>query len=199
MASEVGIVNAALIKIGAKNTITSFTDGTPGGNYAAARYAEIRDDLLRAHPWNFAVRRSKLARSSDTPDFEYAYKYALPNLWLKVLGAWDNSAGDGALDYKQEGSFLFTDSEDVYCKYIIQVVDPNTMTSDFRECLALKMGVELAIYVSNSNSMSEMLQQRFESALLKAQSMDSADDRPDRMPAGSWYASRRATRNSDGY
>src|SRR3546814_21060725 len=43
MASEVGIVNSALIKIGAK-TITSLTDGSENANKANAIYESVRED-----------------------------------------------------------------------------------------------------------------------------------------------------------
>ena len=34
---------------------------------------EISDEILRGHPWNFAMARAKLARATETPEFGFSY------------------------------------------------------------------------------------------------------------------------------
>jgi len=190
MASEVGILNAALTKIGSKQSVTSFTQGSPAANFGAARYADLRDDLLRDHNWNFAIRRVKLARLAAAPTFGYSYAYELPDKWLKILNGWDNEACVGHLDYLVEDNKLLCNSEEVWIKYITQVTDPNAMPADFRECLALKLAVEAAITIAGSSSLSALMEDRFSRKVLKATSNDAFDTRPSRLPVGSWHASR---------
>jgi len=190
MASEVGIVNSAGIKIGAKQRIISFEDGTPLANLGADRYHEIRDELLRGHPWNFAEDRAKLARSSETPEFKYAYKYALPTGWMRTVAVYDNDAGVGWVDYKEEKGFILSNAEDIYLVFVFQVTDPNLMTPDFRECIAMQLASEGAIPIVQSKSLSEKWEKRFDKQLIKAKSNDSQGDKPDRRPDGSWTSRR---------
>ena len=57
MPAETDIVNVALRKIGA-TAITALDDGSTNANIAQDLYDEIRDSLLRSHPWNFATKRT---------------------------------------------------------------------------------------------------------------------------------------------
>lgn len=193
MASEVGIVNSALIKIGSKKLIVSLDDGTPGANFGSARYAEIRDELLRGHPWNFAVHRVKLARLSTTPNHEWAYEYTLPTGWLRTLWIAGNEDGSGFADYREEGGKIVSDFDELWMKFVYQETDPNIMAPDFRELIALKLATEAAIHIANSATLASGLEEKFGNAWMKAMSVDSLGDRPGRMGVGSWTTSRFGT------
>ncbi len=102
MASIVGICNSALIKLGA-STILSLTEGSKNANLCNEQYEKLRDDLLRAHPWNFAAARQKLARLADAPAFGFAYAYQLPAAFLRAIEVSGNDSGRGGAAYKIEG------------------------------------------------------------------------------------------------
>ena len=72
--SAVQICNNALIKLGA-NTITSLSDDTKPARLCNKIYTVLRDDLLRSHPWNFAIGRSSLAQLVDAPAFGFSFQY----------------------------------------------------------------------------------------------------------------------------
>lgn len=57
--SDVAICNLALTQLGA-NTIASLAEGTETARKCNAIYTLIRDAALRAHPWNFAIKRVDL-------------------------------------------------------------------------------------------------------------------------------------------
>ncbi len=59
MATDEEIVNLALVQIGA-DRITSLTQETKNAREANAIYDLVRDATLRAHPWNFAIKRVAL-------------------------------------------------------------------------------------------------------------------------------------------
>jgi hypothetical protein len=184
-----------LRKIGANKTIGSFTEGTPNANFMNDRFAEARDDLLRSHPWNFAVQRAILAQSSVTPTSGFDYQYPLPSGWLRTLGVWDNDAEAGALPYREEnsstdGNVIVTDASDVYLKYVAQITDANIMTADFRECLACKLAVDAAIGIANSNTMRELMMVDLDSKMMQAKSTDSLGDRPGKLARGTWVSRR---------
>jgi hypothetical protein len=190
MASEVSIANSALRKIGVKGTITSLTDGTTAANFINDRYAEIRDELLRSHPWNFAIKRAALAQVAAAPTFEYDTAYQLPTGWLRTIAVYDNSACPGFTEYREEGDTILASRSQIWLLYVARITDPNMMTPDFRECIALSLAVEGAITLVNSLKMSDLMDRRLQAKIAKAKSTDSMNDGVKRLPVGSWVNRR---------
>ena len=183
MASVVGICNSALIKLGA-SPILSLTEGSKSANLCNEQYEKVRDDLLRAHPWNFAAARQKLARLAEAPAFGFAFAYQLPADFLRAI-----EVADG-IGYKIEGRKILSDAADIYLRYVRQVTDPNEMDALFREALAWRLAVDLAIPITQSNSTLELMRQGYGAAVGKARAVDAIEDWPEEMPDGSWIAER---------
>lgn len=189
MASEVGIANSALRKIGAK-VITSFDDGSPSANFISDRYEDARDELLRMHPWNFAVKRDALARLTDAPEFEFTYYYALPDDWLRTLGVFDNDAGTGVTPYQEETNKIAANTEQIYLRYVARIKDPNEMPPDFRETLACLLAMDAAINLANSGAFYDRMKDAFDQRLMTAKSTDALANRGGRLARGSWVTRR---------
>jgi len=189
MASKTDIANSALVKIGSKQTITSFNDGTAGANIASLRYDEIRQDLLRSHNWNFATARVKLAKLATQPSFGYQNCFQLPSGSLRTVGVF---LGKNAplTDYRIEGSAISADASDVYLTYIRDVTDVAEMPPDFRECLSDRLAMDMAIPIAGSSNIFQLMESRLERALWRAKSTDSIEDAARQMPAGSWWSAR---------
>lgn len=54
--SDTGIANVALARLGAKR-ISAISEDTENARLINAVYGTLRDEVLRAHPWNFAIKR----------------------------------------------------------------------------------------------------------------------------------------------
>jgi hypothetical protein len=193
MASDVSIVNQALRRLGGTR-ITSLTDGSKNANAANDIYEDLRDELLRAHPWNFATTRVELARLAAAPAFGYGYNYSLPTDWLKTVSVHDNDAGAGALDFKEEtedtAKVLRTDAEHVYLRYVRRIIDANMMTPDFRSALAYALARDLAIPIASSGALFDRMEIKASQILAFAKSSDARDSTPETRPRGSWVDSR---------
>jgi hypothetical protein len=122
--SPVQICNAALLKLGAER-INSLSESNKRARLFNERYNSIRKEVLRAHPWNFAIRRASLARLPESPAYEYDFQYQLPNDCLRVLETEadkDNPSGDilgnSVTKFKIEGRRLLTNATSItngYC------------------------------------------------------------------------------------
>ena len=77
MASVVGICNIALNNIGDEK-ISSLSDNNDRARACDLRYEDVRDAVLRAHPWNCATTRVELAQSTDTPVWGSATSMPFP-------------------------------------------------------------------------------------------------------------------------
>lgn len=189
MADVAGLCNSALSKIGATH-ITSLEEGSKNANLCASFYTRCRDDLLRAHSWNFATARARLARLSLAPIFGYSVAYALPADWLRWIAAYAEEAGARVLEFKIEGNALLCDADRVYLRCVRRIEDVNLMPADFREALASLLARELAVPIAHSNSLEEKLDARFRSRLRRARTTDGLEDRADPLPQGAWVAVR---------
>lgn len=185
MADVTGICNSALAKIGAAR-ITALEEGSKNASLCADLYERCRDDLLRAHNWNFATARAKLARRAEAPVFGYAHAYALPADWVRCVSAHDSESGGPERRYRVEGDSLLSDAEAVYLRYIRRVEDVNLMPADFREALACLLARELAVPIAQSNTLEEKLEARFRTRLRRARTTDGLEDQVEPMPLGAW-------------
>ena len=168
--SEVQICNNALIKLGA-DTITSLSDDTKPARLCNQMYSILRDDLLRAHPWNFAITRLGLAQLSTTPAFEYAFEYQLPSDCLRVLRIKARRA-----EYRIEGRKLLTDETTVELVYIKKVTDVSQFDSTFSDTLALKLASEIAYNITNSTTVAQSMVELFERRFRRAKMSDAQED-----------------------
>ena len=193
MASDTDIANQAMRLLKA-NRITSLTDGSNNANAAIDVFTEVRDDLLRAHNWNFATRRQKLAKSSTAPTFEFDNAYPLPADWLRTVSVHGNDAGAGTLLYREEEvdnqGVIVTSSDELWIRYVYRVTDPNRMAADFRSALAFALALAIPGVSNLSSAREEGLETRAERRLRKAKHSDASGSMPERRPLGSWVTSR---------
>lgn len=195
MATEAGICNSAFSKLG-NNRIVSLTAGTPAANLCIEQYGKLRDHLLRSHDWNFAASRVRLAQLSSAPAFGHRFQYALPADWMRTISVHaDDGRNHPIMDYatestEAEGRVLRTDHAEVYLRYVRGLTDPNVMDPAFREALAWRLAMELAVPLAKSGALRDRMERGFEDALAVAKSIDGQDDPPQRLPEPSWVTAR---------
>ena len=200
MASDTDSANVALRLIG-QTPITSLTDGSTTANVVDDVFKELLDDLLRAHPWNFATKRVQLARLSTAPTFEFDYAYAHPADWLRTISVHDNDAGHGSVLYRTEEvagqNAIVSSSDAIYLRYVYRVTDQNLMAADFRRAFQVALARDLAIPLASSNSMQEQYAKEASRVLARARSADAMGGFPELRPRGSWASSRGGFRRND--
>lgn len=168
--SIVQICNNALIKLGA-DTIISLSDNTKSARLCNKMYSILRDDLLRSHPWNFAIKRLGLAKLSAAPSFGYTFQYQLPSDCLRVL-----KLSEHRTEYRIEGRKLLTDSNDINLIYIKKEEDTTQYDANFSNVLALRIASEIAYNITNSASMVNITADLYKKALAEAKTFDAQED-----------------------
>jgi len=173
MATEVSICANALRRLG-DSPIVSLTDDTESARLCNAFYSEARDEVLRSHPWNFAITRQQLSQLSTTPLYQYSYQYALPTdpYCLRVL---EMEYSDYVFKIEHlagTGRVLLTDEGTAKIIYIARVTDTAQFDSLFIDTLTAKLSVDLAYPVTGSVQLQQNMQKLFESKLREARSVD---------------------------
>lgn len=173
MPSVVDICNKALDKLG-HGPITSLNDGTKAANLCLRNWEIIRDQVLRDHPWNFAVKRAVLASSTEAPAWGFTYKFALPADNLRLLEIRDMSTAD----YQLESGHILANDDALYVRYIRRVTDPNEYDSLFVDTAAVRLAFELCEALTQSNTKKSELFSEYEDSLTRAKRVDGQENPP---------------------
>lgn len=167
--SSVGIANIALAKLGA-DRIISLDENSENARLVNAIYGTMRDDVLRSHPWNFAIKRSTPAVSATAPNWGYSYAFPIPSDCLRILRV-STTETDTLEDYKLEDDSVLCEYDTIYIKYIYRVTDSTKYDSNFIQCFALRLASELAFPITGKTDLAQLLKQEFESRISEAKAM----------------------------
>ena len=200
MASQVDIANYALNLLGASN-ISSFDENSKAGRLVNQFYEGTRDSVFRSHPWNGLIRRAKLPPKTETPDFGYAYQYALPTnpFCLRVL-----EFSNGTLSYPQdnmvsnsggpvfaiEGRKLLTDEGTVKIKYVAKITDPQEYDVSLIQVIAARLAANIGYAITGSNSIVQMMYAKYDEEIKEARLNDATEGAPQRLEASDFIESR---------
>lgn len=148
-ASIVEICNMALYKVG-NLSIASLEDETKEARACKVFWPLVRNEMLQAHPWNFAMARADIsAELIPSPAFEWEYAYTLPADCLRVWELWGTED-----EWIVEGNSLLTNkAEEIYIRYIKRLETSARYSPAFDVCLATRLGAELAGKLVNDRNL----------------------------------------------
>lgn len=169
MSNKIAITNSALITLGA-NTIASFADKSLEATAAGAKWDIARRDLLRLHPWNFAVKRRELAQKVAGPVYDYEFKYTLPAESVKLLQVFEDS------DYKLERRDILTDKKTCFIKYIFDNQEVAEWDAAFVNLMVARLAWELSYTLPHTRTMIDTMYTLYREALQLAKALDSHED-----------------------
>lgn len=186
MPSVVDICNKALDKLG-HGPITSLDDGTKAANLCNRNWEMVRDEVLREHPWNFAIKRAALAASSDTPAWGFSYKFPIPADNLRIIEVRDLSTGD----YQVENGSILADEDVLYVRYIRKVTDPNEYDVHFVEAVASRLAYELCEALTQKSAKErEFFITVYKESLIAAKRTDGQENPPQQFEEDDWISVR---------
>lgn len=182
--SDTEICNMALTQVGA-NRIISLNDNSVEAKLCKDNYANIRDEMLRSHPWKFAKVRVSLALLTTKPAFGFANAFQLPADCLRVF----KMMGDESYSWQVIGKTLVTDSDEAYIEYVKRA-EPFEMDPSFIDALVSKIAYKLSFSLVQSVTLRESLKQEAKDALTTARSFNGQEGAGDRVYADDWLNSR---------
>lgn len=163
--SKEQIASNALVLLG-DEPISSFTQSGAGAQTAAALYESSYLSMLSSHRWNFATKKAVLARLSEAPTNEYAFKYQLPTDIVMLITTMPSS------DYRVLGDKLYSNFPTAQIDYIWKVTEdqfPAYFVASFEFYLAAKF----AIPVTEDINKAEVMKRFYEIESRRARYADS--------------------------
>lgn len=185
MASETAICNLALALVGSESVI-NLADKNKRARLCRQLFPLLRDEMLRGHPWNFAVTEASLAEVAASPLItEYEKAFALPSDFLRLLELEDHRDA-----YSLQGGEIYTNIPSVKIRYIQKVPDPERFDSNFTTALGYRLAMDLALPLADDNNLRNLMTASYRSAISMARSMDAQENQIIPIEADEWLDSR---------
>lgn len=182
--SEVAICNSALSKVGADRIVSLSEDSRPA-KLCNEQFDKIKLMLLRAHPWNFAIKRVTLAASVTAPDFGFDYAYPLPSDYVRAL-----HVNEDYYEWQKEGNSIVTNESSCELEYIADVA-VGYFDATFDELLAVKLAHDICGDLTTSPTMKANLFNEYQDLLRSARLFDAQEASTKRTRTTTFINSRR--------
>lgn len=184
--SAIEISNRALEAIGA-DPINSLEETTKPARICARLYPQLRDELLRNHPWNFAAARAVLPALATAPAWGFARAFQIPTDCLLVWRVRDAARED----WRVEGRTIVTDAAaPLYIEYGRQVTDPSEMDPLFASALVARLAMELAMPIADNGTARERMEREYKRLLREARGVDAREGQPGTVDADDFILAR---------
>ena len=196
MATRVGVINRALVKLGVQ------TIADPDEESEPARVAkQLFDDTVRAelrkYPWSFAIRRVQLAASATAPAFGFTTAFPLPVDFARAVqvGEYFDFSGvrNAPLDrsvvpYRIEAGQIVTDlPAPLRLRYVADVsFDPGQWDAAFTDALACRLAAEMCETLTKNSAKTELMEKMYRRAVAEARRLTAIESPPEPIPHNSW-------------
>lgn len=195
MASQVGICNLALAKLGAAS-IRDLNDGTRNANQMQTIYDACLDAELSAHPWTFASTRALIPADVTAPVFGWQYRYPLPTGYLKMIEIGQHwlfytlsSCGPW---FQIEGGAILTDEgSPLQIRHIQRITNAGLLPPLFVQSLACRLAFESAEALTQNLSKRQQAQAEWKDAIRQAKRTNDIELPPQSSAATSWELAMR--------
>lgn len=188
--SQVRVANLAMQKLGAAE-IVSMDEDTRERRAISRCYTMLRDRELRAHNWNFSIKRKILAPSSVAPLFEFAKAFPLPADCLRPLPP--SRDVDWTIEYHEGSKHILTNEGTViYLRYVSRITDETQFDPLFADMLACKIAWHCCEEITQSNQKKADIEKEYKDAKAEAKRMNAFEQATPQEPEPPWLTARYA-------
>lgn len=195
MATAVSICSNALILLG-DTPINSFDDDSERARVASNLWPDLRDFVLRSHPWNCATKRVILSPEATAPAFDFTYSFLLPGDWLRTLQV--GQRGERP-EYQIEGRKLLMNEGVCRLRYIWRNDNPATWDAMLIEAMTQVMKAAFAYPITQAGSIEQLAQQVLQPMLKAARAVDGLEDDVDYLDDSPLYQAGFVSSSSSQY
>lgn len=173
--SAVSICSNALLQLGDK-PIASLTAGTDRALLCANLWPQVRDYILRKHPWACTRTNVTLAHEATAYSFDWAYSYVLPGDCMRVLQVGQRGH---RVEYEMQGRRVLTNQATLPIVYQERQEDPTQWDAAMADAASAEMAARMAYAITKSASLAEQARGQADRLLRQAQAIDGQDNPPE--------------------
>lgn len=184
MATAVSICSNALLMLGDK-PINSFEEATDRSRLASNLWPDLRDFVLRSHPWNCAIKRVTLSPLVAAPEFDFDYAFSLPSDWLRTLQVGQRGERPS---YQIEGRTILMNEATCRLRYVFRNDNPATWDQLLVHAMTMVMKAAFAYPITQAGSIEELAHKALQPILREARAVDGQEDDVDYLDDDPLYA-----------
>lgn len=139
-------------------------------------WPQVRDFILRKHPWPCARKMVTLAPEATAPDFDWGYQFALPGDWMRTIQV--GQRGE-RITHEVIGRRIMADTNVLRLIYVWRNDDPAQWDSVLCDLACSEMVARLAYPVTQSASLAELKRREAENAWMIAKAVAGLDNEPE--------------------
>jgi hypothetical protein len=164
MTSKTELCNLALLKLGKARVQDIDTDPSQQATDLKLAYDFTLNQILDEAQWSFAVRRQALNKLTETPLYQWNYKFALPTNpeYIKLISIENDPL------YSIEGKYILTNEDNIKITYIARITDPSEYTTGFKNAFVLLLASKICYNLTGSDSREKQLLSEYQDALYQA-------------------------------
>jgi hypothetical protein len=144
VATELEIYNLVCAHLG-EPLLTALPSTKKIATLLDAVYPTVRDDLLRDHQWNFAIKREALVASA-TPAYGFDYSFLIPPQCLRVI-----DTDPDKVAYSIEGVEILTDESSLSLRYVERITDESLFDIKFTKAFAALLAARICYNLTGSH------------------------------------------------
>lgn len=186
------ITNLALVRLGAARITNLDTEESENAAKVRAVFPFLRDEVLRSHSWNFAIRRINLNLTTDVVLYGFLNAFQIPGNVLRILPPSTGTSSNRQTQYKIEEDKVLSDDTTFQCRVIIRIEDTTKWDAAFVEVFATRLQAELAYAIVNNRALAADLFNLYIGKLRAVKAYDAMEDTPDQLDANLWIEQRSA-------
>lgn len=189
-ATDIEICSNALILIG-DNPISSFASNQgQRADVASNLYPNIRNAILRSHPWNSCRKRVQLAPLATAPAYEWAYQMQLPADFLRLVQIGQENE---TIFYEIEDGKILTNETNIKLKYIYRNEVVSTYDGLLTKALIEACAHDFAYPLAKSQALKDGIMAKLNQTLQMARTVNGQEKLSESMGDEGLYRSRFTT------
>ncbi len=201
MTDKLSIYNGALTVLGERGLANLTENREPRYELDKIWDNNLRERVLQHGQWNFAARAVELEFSpSTTPQFGYQFAFDKPEDFVRtMMVCYDEYFNIPITRYSDEASWIFTDTELIYLKYVSKDtqwgLDYSLWPGNFTEYVEHYMAKKVAPRLTGLDFSDTMLMRLMKQALAEAKATDAMESPAKFPPKGGWARARQGFRS----
>lgn len=156
--------------------IASLTENTQRALLCANLWPQVRDFILRKHPWSCTRVTDTLAAEATAYSFDWSYSYLLPGDCFRVLQV--GMRGE-RWQYEIQGRRVLTDRATLPIVYQKQQTDPVQWDAAMVDAASAEMAARMAYPITQSASLAQLKRAEADRALQQAIAVSGQDNPPE--------------------
>lgn len=183
--SKTDIAARALSKLGQPRVPNIDTTDTKPARVLRNMWDSVRDAMLQAYPWKFALGRVQISADGAAPAWGWARQFTVPADYLAMVEI------KGKPPYSVEGGRILTNADaPLYIRYIKRVTNTGEFHPLFCEALSSRLAYEACEEITQSTTKKQAALQDLNMAIGQAYATEAIENEPEDLPEDEWLTAR---------